>query len=43
MIELNEHAQEQIRTECKIAILPVASQLFDEPGKFEEVASLATE
>lgn len=43
VIELNEQAQEQMRTECKIVIVPGASHLFEEPGKLEEVARLATD
>ncbi len=43
VIELNEQAREQMRTECKIVIVPGATHLFEEPGKLEEVAKLATE
>ncbi len=43
VIELNEQALKQMRTECKIIIVPGASHLFEEPGKLEEVASLATD
>jgi putative phosphoribosyl transferase len=43
VIELNEQAREQMRTECKIVIVPGASHLFEEPGKLEEVARLATD
>ena len=42
VIELNEQARKQMRTECKIVIVPGASHLFEEPGKLEEVARLAT-
>lgn len=43
VIELNEQAREQMRTECKIVIVPGASHLFEELGKLEEVARLATD
>ena len=43
VIELNEQAREQMRTECKTVIVLGASHLFEEPGKLEEVARLATE
>jgi putative phosphoribosyl transferase len=43
VIDLNEQARKQMRTECKIIIVPGASHLFEEPGKLEEVASLATD
>jgi dienelactone hydrolase len=43
VIELNEEAREQMRAECKIVIVPGASHLFEEPGKLEEVARLATD
>jgi pimeloyl-ACP methyl ester carboxylesterase len=43
VIELNEQAREQMRTECKIVIVPGATHLFEEPGKLEEVAKLATD
>ncbi len=43
VIELNEQACQQIRTECKIVIVPGATHLFEEPGKLEKVARLATD
>lgn len=43
VIDLNEQAREQMRTECKIVIVPGATHLFEEPGKLEEVAKLATD
>lgn len=43
VIELNEQARERMRAECKIAIVPGATHLFEEPGKLEQVAKLATE
>lgn len=43
VIDLNEQAREQMQTECKIAIVPGATHLFEEPGKLEQVAKLATD
>ncbi len=43
VIELNEQARQQMRTECKIVIVPGATHLFEERGKLEEVARLATD
>jgi pimeloyl-ACP methyl ester carboxylesterase len=43
VIELNEHARKQMRAECKMVIVPGASHLFEEPGKLEEVARVATD
>ncbi|HEX7033834.1 MAG TPA: dienelactone hydrolase family protein [Nitrososphaera sp.] len=43
VIELNEQARERMRAECKIAIVPGATHLFEEPGKLEQVAKRATE
>lgn len=43
VIDLNEEAREQMRTECKIMIVPGATHLFEEQGKLEEVAKLATD
>jgi putative phosphoribosyl transferase len=43
VIELNEQAREQMQTECKIVIVPGATHLFEEPGKLEEIAKLATD
>lgn len=40
VIELNEQAREQMRTECRIAIVPGATHLFEEPGKLEHIAKL---
>jgi pimeloyl-ACP methyl ester carboxylesterase len=42
VIELNEQAREQMRAECEIVIIPGATHLFEEPGKLEEAARLAT-
>ena len=43
VIELNEQAREQMRSGCEIVIVPGATHLFEEPGKLEEVARLATD
>ena len=43
VIDLNEQAREQMRTECKIVIVPGATHLFEEPGTLEQVARLAAE
>ena len=43
VIELNEQARKQMQAECKMVIVPGASHLFEEPGKLEEVARLATD
>jgi len=43
VIEMNQQALAQLRTEKKLAIVPGASHLFEEPGTMEEVARLATE
>jgi dienelactone hydrolase len=41
VIELNEEAYRQLKCEKKMAIVPGASHLFEEPGTLEEVARLA--
>jgi len=43
VIELNREASEQLRGEKELVIVPGAAHLFEEPGKLEIVASLATE
>ncbi len=43
VIELNEQARERMRTKSKIVIVPGATHLFEETGKLEEVAKLATD
>lgn len=42
VIDLNKEAMKRLRTEKKLEIVPGASHLFEEPGKLEEVAKLAT-
>jgi putative phosphoribosyl transferase len=41
VVELNEAAFQRLRGEKRIAIVPGATHLFDEPGTLEEVARLA--
>jgi dienelactone hydrolase len=41
VIELNRRAEEQMKAETKIVIVPGATHLFEEPGKLEQVAKLA--
>lgn len=42
VIEMNENARRQMRSECKIVIVPGATHLFEEQGALEQVAELAT-
>lgn len=42
VIELNEMALEQLSCQKELVIVPGATHLFEEPGKLEEVAQLAT-
>ena len=41
VIELNRQALAQLQCEKRIAIIPGASHLFEEPGTLEQVANLA--
>lgn len=43
VIELNEQAFKHLRCEKKLEIVEGASHLFEEPGKLDEVADLATD
>lgn len=43
VIELNKIALEQLNCEKKLAIVPGATHLFEEPGTLEEVCRLATD
>src|SRR6266542_5361544 len=43
VIELNEQARDRMRCEVKLEILPGATHLFEEPGKLEKVAQLASD
>jgi putative phosphoribosyl transferase len=42
VLDLNKKAMMQLSAEKKLEIVPGASHLFEEPGKLEEVAKLAT-
>lgn len=41
VLELNRYAQNQMRTECKLAVISGATHLFEEPGTLEQVAQQA--
>jgi len=41
VIELNERAQQQMRCETKLKIVPGATHLFEEPGALDRVAQSA--
>ena len=41
VLELNRQAQAAIPAVCKLAIVPGATHLFEEPGALEQVAALA--
>jgi len=43
VIDMNNQAMELMRCEKRLVIVPGASHLFEEPGKLQEVARLATE
>ena len=43
VIGMNEQALQELDTEKKLEIIPGATHLFEEPGKLEEVAKLATD
>jgi putative phosphoribosyl transferase len=43
VIELNQQAYDQLKCEKRLAIVPGATHLFEEPGTLEEVARLASE
>ena len=43
VIEMNQEAMEQLRTEKRLEIVPGATHLFEEPGALEEVARLAAD
>jgi putative phosphoribosyl transferase len=42
VIDLNKKAMKQLSAEKKLEIVPGATHLFEEPGKLEKVAKLAT-
>jgi pimeloyl-ACP methyl ester carboxylesterase len=41
VIQMNEEARDQMRTEVRLEIVPGATHLFEEPGALEQVAMLA--
>ena len=41
VIDMNREAEQSLRAESRLTIVPGASHLFEEPGKLEEVAALA--
>jgi len=43
VIELNEQARDRMRCEVRLEIIPGATHLFEEPGKLEKVAQLASD
>lgn len=43
VLELNRQAQEHLRTENQLVVVPGATHLFEEPGALEVVSSLAAE
>jgi dienelactone hydrolase len=43
VIEMNEDALKQLRTQKRLEIVPRATHLFEEPGALETVAQLASE
>lgn len=43
VIELNEQARDRMRAYVRMAIVPGATHLFEEPGTLDEVAQLSRE
>jgi putative phosphoribosyl transferase len=43
VVDLNREAQAQLRCESKLAVVPGATHLFEEPGTLATVAALATD
>ena len=43
VLELNRQAAAAMSAECRIAVVPGATHLFEEPGTLEQVAALARE
>jgi putative phosphoribosyl transferase len=41
VLDLNRQAQEQLRCESRLSVVPGATHLFEEPGALKEVAGLA--
>jgi hypothetical protein len=42
VLELNKQAQQKMRCEVKLEIIPGATHLFEEPGALDRVAQLAS-
>jgi dipeptidyl aminopeptidase/acylaminoacyl peptidase len=43
VLRLNQEALAQLTCEKQLAVVPGATHLFEEPGKLEEVARLASD
>jgi putative phosphoribosyl transferase len=43
VLDLNRQAEAQLRCESRLAVVPGATHLFEEPGALAKVADLATE
>jgi putative phosphoribosyl transferase len=43
VLELNRESQRQLHCPCRLAVIPGATHLFEEPGALEEVCRLATD
>ena len=43
VLEWNEHARTLLRGPSRVAVIPGASHLFEEPGALEQVAHLAAD
>jgi dienelactone hydrolase len=43
VLELNRRAQQQMRAETELAVIPGATHLFEEPGALEAVSELAAD
>ena len=41
MLELNRQAQARLRCQSRLAVVPGATHLFEEPGTLEQAATLA--
>ncbi|AWK10272.1 phosphoribosyl transferase [Streptomyces spongiicola] len=41
VLDLNRQAESALRCECRLAVVPGATHLFEEPGALEEVSALA--
>ncbi len=41
VLDLNRRAQQELRCESRLTVIPGAARLFEEPGTFPAVADLA--